>query len=360
MKNRHYGDQNEQSKHWNGKQKMSGDKDKRNVRRTDSGNGGERNDSPYWENSRQQKQKPSYDKRETYTRNLQTKDLYDDKLNDNRLDRRNQSTESVYEVQAEENAPLLVYGRNPVREAIKSGKSIDKIFVTDQGSEDGSLREIIRMARERKLVITEVSKIRLDQMSLPYGYQGKAAPHQGIIAQMPAVEYVEIEDILAFSAQRNEKPFILLLDGILDPHNLGAILRASDCAGVHGVVIPKRRSVSVTAAAAKASAGAAMHVSVARVPNLSQAVQTLKEAGLWIAGADMKGTPMWDAAMDGPLALIIGGEENGISSLLAKKCDFMVSIPMFGQINSLNASNAASVLSYEKVRQDLMKKKENR
>lgn len=252
----------------------------------------------------------------------------------------------------QDDAPLIIYGRNPVREAIKSGRSIDKVFVVDTGHEDGSLREIVRMARERNLVIATVVRARLDTLTLPYGYGGKSAHHQGIAAQMPEVEYVEIPDILQKAKDRGEPPFVLVLDAISDPHNLGAILRTAECAGVHGVIIPKRRAVSVTAAVAKASAGAAMHVNVARVPNLGAAVEQLKKEGLWILGAQMGEQEMKSARMDGALALVIGGEGEGISPGLQKHCDLMVSIPMFGQMNSLNASTAAAILLYEKIRQD--------
>ncbi len=253
---------------------------------------------------------------------------------------------------SDDNQPLLVYGRNPVKEAIKSGRSIDKVFIVDTGSEDGSLREILRMARERSLVIAQVSRGKLDAMTLPYGYGGKPAPHQGIVAQMPAAEYVELSEILQSARDKGEAPFVLVLDSIHDPHNLGAIIRSAECAGVHGVVIPKRRSASITATVAKASAGAIMHVKIARVPNLSSCIETLKEAGVWIAGADMDAQPMYDAPLQGPLAIIIGGEDAGLSPLVKKHCDYLVSIPMFGQLNSLNASNAAAVLIYEKRRQD--------
>jgi 23S rRNA (guanosine2251-2'-O)-methyltransferase len=252
--------------------------------------------------------------------------------------------------------PLIVFGRNPVKEAIKAGRSIDKIFVVDNGSEDGSLRELVRMGREAGLVIAEVSRSRLDEMTLPYGYAGKPANHQGIIAQLPEVEYVSVSDIIDKAKESGRVPFVLVLDSILDPHNLGSIIRTAECAGAHGIIIPKRRSASVTAAAAKASAGAVLHASVARVSNLAGAIEMLKENGFWVAGAEAEGANMYECKLDGPLALVIGSEGEGISRLLKEKCDFLVSIPLLGQVTSLNASVAAGVLMYEKLRQDGLKK----
>ncbi len=252
--------------------------------------------------------------------------------------------------------PLILYGRNPVREAIKSGRSIDRILVSAISAEDGSLREIVRMAREAGVVISEVTRQKLDELCLPYGYAGKPANHQGIVARMPECQYVDVTDILEAARQKGEDPFVLVLDSINDPHNLGSIIRTAVCAGVHGGIIPKRRAASVTAAAAKASAGAVVYMPVARVSNLVNAVEELKKAGLWIAGADAKGAPMDKTPLSGPLALVIGGEDEGISRLLLEKCDFVASIPMKGEVNSLNASVAAAVMIYEKLRQDSVKR----
>jgi len=259
-------------------------------------------------------------------------------------------------VPSEENElPLILYGRNPVREALKSGRSIDRILVTSAGAEDGSLRELVRMARDAKVIVSEVTKQKLDEMTIPYGYAGKPANHQGIIARMPECQYVEVEDILNQAKEKGEDPFVIVLDSVSDPHNLGSIMRSALCAGAHGVIIPKRRAASVTAAAGKASAGAVSYLPVARVANLSTAVEELKEAGLWICGADSSGSPMTECKMVGPLALVIGGEDEGISRILKDKCDFLASIPMKGPLNSLNASVAAAVLIYEKVRQDSLR-----
>ena len=246
--------------------------------------------------------------------------------------------------------PFLILGRNAVKEAIKSERSIDRVEVV--GEPDGSLREILGLARERKLVIREVDKRHLDEICLPFGHGGKPGNHQGIVAYAAGVEYCTVADILAVAREKNEDPFVVVLDGILDPHNLGSIIRSAECAGAHGVIIGKRRSASVTAATVKASAGATEHVKIARVVNIPAALDELKRAKLWVAGADMKGQPMTKQGLNGPLALVIGGEGDGISKLVSEKCDFLVSIPQYGQIGSLNAGVAAGILMFEKKRQD--------
>ena len=246
--------------------------------------------------------------------------------------------------------PYIIMGRNAVKEAVKSGRSIDRLLVNRE--QDGSLREIVNLARDRGVQIREVDKAKLDELCLPFGHGSRTGNHQGIVAQVPGVEYCEISDILAVAKERNEKPFVILLDGIEDPHNLGGIIRSAVCAGAHGVIIPKRRSAGVTSAACKASAGAVEYMKVARVANLSGAIQRLKDEGMWIAGADMGGTAMYKAKLEGAIGLVIGGEGGGISELVKKNCDFLVSIPMSGSIDSLNASVAAGVLMFEKKRQD--------
>ncbi|MCH5279413.1 MAG: 23S rRNA (guanosine(2251)-2'-O)-methyltransferase RlmB [Christensenellaceae bacterium] len=250
----------------------------------------------------------------------------------------------------ERELPNIIMGRNPVKEAIKSGRSIDRILVTKE--HDGSLGEIIGLARDLNLVIREVDRVRLDEICMPFGHNGKPGNHQGIVAEIPGVEYAELEDILEYAEIRNEKPFVILLDGIEDPHNLGSIIRSAECAGVHGVVITKRRSAPVTAAVVKTSAGAAEHMRIARVVNLSAAIDTLKENGLWIAGADMTGKSMYETDMKGGFALVIGSEGSGLSKLVKEKCDFLVSVPIKGNIDSLNAAVAAAVIMFEKNRQD--------
>ena len=246
--------------------------------------------------------------------------------------------------------PFLLIGRNAVREAVKSGRSIDRILVNSE--QDGSLREIVNLARDSKLVIREVDRKKLDELCMPFGHGGKTANHQGIVAYAAGMEYCSISDILKAAKERGEEPFVIVLDGVEDPHNLGSIIRSAECAGAHGVIIGKRRSASVTAAAVKAAAGATAYMRVARVVNVSGALEELKHAGLWVAGADMDGTPMDKQGLNGALALVIGGEGGGLTKLVKETCDFLVSIPMQGRINSLNASVAAAVLMFEKRRQD--------
>ena len=246
--------------------------------------------------------------------------------------------------------PYLLIGRNAVREAIKSGRSIDRILVTTE--HDGSLGEIVTLARECKIVVREVDRKKLDELCMPFGHGGKTANHQGVAAYAAGVTYCEVSDILAYAKQRGEAPFVIVLDGVEDPHNLGSIIRSADCAGAHGVIIGKRRSASVTAAAVKASAGATEYVKIARVVNISAAIAQLKSEGVWVAGADMDGGDMHTQALKGPLALVIGNEGEGLSKLVRENCDFLVSIPMQGHIDSLNAGVAAAVLMFEKKRQD--------
>ena len=250
----------------------------------------------------------------------------------------------------EDEQPYLLIGRNAVREAIRAGRSIDRVLVTKEM--DGSLREIVGLAKDRKLVIREVDRKKLDELCMPFGHGGKTANHQGIVAYAAGVEYCTVQEILDVAKERGEAPFVIVLDGIEDPHNLGSILRSADCAGAHGVVIPKRRSAQVSAAAVKASAGASEYSKVARVVNIRAAIEELKAAGLWIAGADMEGKPIHQQNLSGPLALVIGSEGDGLSKLVRETCDFLVSIPMRGHIDSLNAGVAAAILMFEKRRQD--------
>ena len=245
--------------------------------------------------------------------------------------------------------PYIIMGRNAVREAVKSGRSIDRILVSKEL--DGSLREVVNLARDNNIQIREVDRYKLDEICMPFGHGGKPGNHQGILAQVPGVEYCDISDILRAARDKDEKPFIILLDGVEDPHNLGSIIRSAECAGAHGVIIPKRRSASVTAAACKASAGAVEYMKVARVSNLAGAIDRLKDEGLWIAGADMEGTEMTKADLKGAIGLVIGSEGDGLSRLIREKCDFLVSIPMSGHIDSLNAAVAAAILMFEKKRQ---------
>ena len=242
---------------------------------------------------------------------------------------------------ADENPNLLI-GRNPVAEAIKAGRPIDKILF--QKDVQGSAKPLISKAKEEGLQIQFVDKIVLDKLA-------PGRPHQGVAAYVAAHTYVGVDEILDAAKKKGEDPLIVILDGLEDPHNLGAILRSCDGAGAHGVIIPSRRSVSLTETVAKASAGAIEYVPVAKTGNLSQTIELLKKKGLWIASVDMDGDNYSEANLSGPLAIIIGGEGSGVSRILREKSDYIVSIPMKGHVNSLNASNAAAIVLYEAARQ---------
>jgi len=238
---------------------------------------------------------------------------------------------------------LTIEGRNAVLEAFRAGKTIDKVFVLD-GCQDGPIKTITREARKYDTIINYVAKERLDQMS-------ETGKHQGVIAYAAAYEYAQVEDILELAKEKNEPPFVLILDNIEDPHNLGAIIRTANLCGAHGVIIPKRRAVGLTATVAKTSAGAINYTPVAKVTNLSSTIEELKEQGMWFVCADMGGEVMYKLDLKGPIGLVIGSEGEGVSRLVKEKCDFVASIPMKGDIDSLNASVAAGVLAYEIVRQ---------
>ena len=242
---------------------------------------------------------------------------------------------------------LKIEGRNPVIGAYRSGKTIDKLFVLD-GCQDGPVKTITREARKQHTIISYVSKERLDQLS-------ETHHHQGVIAIAAAYDYASVDDILAKAREKGEEPFIFLLDGIEDPHNLGAIIRTANLAGAHGVIIPKHRAVGLTATVARTSAGALNFTPVAKVTNLGAAMDELKKEGLWFVCADMKGEVMYRQNLTGPIGLVIGNEGEGVSRLVREKCDFTASIPMKGDIDSLNASVAAGVLAYEIVRQRMGK-----
>lgn len=240
-----------------------------------------------------------------------------------------------------------IEGRNAVLEAFRSGRTIDKLYVLD-GCQDGPVRSITREARKHDTIINYVTKERLDQIS-------ETGKHQGVIAVSAAYDYAKVEDILALAEKKGESPFILILDGIEDPHNLGAIIRTANQAGAHGVIIPKRRAVGLTPTVARTSAGAINYVPVAKVTNISNTMKELKDRGMWFVCADMDGTLMYDMDLTGPIGLVIGNEGEGVSPLVKKNCDMVASIPMKGDIDSLNASVAAGVLSYEIVRQRMKK-----
>lgn len=240
-----------------------------------------------------------------------------------------------------------IEGRNAVLEAFRSGKCVDKLFILD-GCQDGPVRTIAREARKTDTIINYVSKERLDQLS-------ETRAHQGVIAQVAAYEYSTVEEILARAEEKGEPPFLILLDNVEDPHNLGAIIRTANLAGAHGVIIPKRRAVGLTSTVAKTSAGAINYTPVAKVTNIVRTIEELKEKGIWFVCADMGGETMYDLDLTGPMGLVIGNEGEGVSRLVREACDFTASIPMKGDIDSLNASVAAGVLAYEIVRQRLAK-----
>lgn len=240
---------------------------------------------------------------------------------------------------------LCIEGRNAVLEAFRSGKPIDKVFILD-GCQDGPIRTIVREAKKHDTILQFVEKERLSQIS-------ETGKHQGVIAFAAAYEYAEIEDMLALAEEKQEPPFLILLDNIEDPHNLGAIIRTANLAGAHGVIIPKRRAVGLTSTVAKTSAGALNYTPVAKVTNLAKTMEELKEKGLWFVCADMEGESMYSLNLTGPMGLVIGNEGEGVGRLVKEKCDFVASIPMKGEIDSLNASVATGVLAYEIVRQRL-------
>lgn len=242
---------------------------------------------------------------------------------------------------------FTIEGRNAVLEAFRAGKTIDKLFVLD-GCKDGPVMSITREARKTDTIINYVAKERLDQMST-------TGHHQGVIAHAAAYEYAQVEDILNAAKEKGEAPFVFILDGIEDPHNLGAIIRTANLAGAHGVIIPKRRAVGLTATVSKTSAGALNYTPVAKVTNIATTIEDLKKEGLWFVCADMGGETMYNLDLKGPIGLVIGNEGEGVSRLVKEKCDFVTSIPMKGDIDSLNASVAAGVLAYEIVRQRMVK-----
>ena len=234
----------------------------------------------------------------------------------------------------------LLVGRNPIREALRAGRPMEKLLVM-KGDLSGSAREIAAMAREAGVIVQEVERSRLDQV-----YPN----HQGLLAYVSSASYSTLEDIFACAEERHEDPFIMVLDGVTDPHNLGAIIRSAECAGAHGVVIPERRSAGLNPACVKAAAGALEYMRVARVPNLNRAIEEMKEKGVWVYAADMDGEDVYRADLTGPAAIVVGAEGEGVSQLVLKNCDRTLSIPMFGRIGSLNASVAAGIMLYEVAR----------
>ena len=236
-----------------------------------------------------------------------------------------------------------IEGRNAVLEAFRAGKVIDKLYV-QEGLHDGPIQSILREAKKQDCIISFVSAQRLDEIS-------ETKKHQGVIANASAYEYAEVDDILKKAGDKGEDPFIIILDGIEDPHNLGAIIRTANQAGAHGIIIPKHRAVGLTATVARTSAGALNYTPVAKVTNISKTIEDLKKEGLWFVCADMDGQTMYKCSLTGPIGLVVGNEGSGVSELVKKNCDFTASIPMKGDIDSLNASVAAGILMYEIVRQ---------
>jgi len=248
--------------------------------------------------------------------------------------------EHKHEINEEEETVEYIYGRNAVLEALKAETTINKLMF-QAGEQNGSLRVIIAMAREKGLVMHEITKDKLDDLA-------NTKNHQGVMAYIATREYSSVDDILQIAKDRNEAPFVIVLDEIQDPNNLGAIIRTADAVGAHGLIIPKRRSAALTGAVAKASAGAIEHVAVARVSNIPSTIDELKDKGLWIAGTDLSGeTAFYSADLKGAIALVIGSEGNGMGQLVRKKCDYVLTIPMKGKVSSLNASVAAGVVMYE-------------
>ena len=273
-----------------------------------------------------------------------------EKMQKERFEKVPEPTSPAAEEPVQEDLPYLIIGRNAVREALRNGRSIDRILVNKE--RDGSLSELVKLTKEKNIQYREVDRKKLDELCMPFGHSGKTANHQGIVAYAAGVEYCSIEDILHVAKERNEAPFVIVLDGVEDPHNLGSIIRSAECAGAHGVILGKRRSASVTPAVVKASCGATEYMKIARVVNISGALEELKRNGLWVAGADMSGISMSKQGLNGALALVIGSEGSGLTKLVRETCDFLVSIPLKGKIESLNASVAASILMFEKCRQD--------
>ncbi len=243
----------------------------------------------------------------------------------------------------EEMSANVVCGRNAVNELLKSGRSVDKLFVR-RGDREGSITMIVAEAIERKIPVIEVDKAKIDTLA-------DGANHQGVVAMAAAKEYVSIDEILDIARERGEKPFIVIADEIADPHNLGAIIRCAEGAGAHGLIIPKRRASGLTAVVDKSSAGALEHLAIAKVANLAAAIDELKEKGVWVYGAEADGTPYYDTKFDSATAIVVGSEGDGISRLVREKCDFIISIPMYGNVNSFNVSCAAAGLLCEAARQ---------
>ena len=298
-----------------------------------------------WENERRIEDRRKGERRKDNRRRENNKVNFERRKSDRRTGERRIEDRREEDREFSENSyEDVIAGRNAVMELLKSSKDINKIFV-ERGEKHGSINEIIARAKDARIVIVEAERIKLDQM---------AENHQGVVAIVPPFNYCEIEDILDVAKEREEDPFIIILDGIEDPHNLGSIIRTAETAGVHGVVIPKRRSVSVNSTVAKTSAGATAYVKVARVNNINDTIRKLKDEGLWIIGTDGEAkTEYYNQDLKGPIAIVIGSEGFGMSKLVRENADILIKIPMLGQINSLNASVSAGIVMYEAVKQRL-------
>ncbi len=266
--------------------------------------------------------------------------------NKNEKNRFREKNESGFEQEASGGA---VVGRNAVRELLKSGRAIDKIFVR-KGDREGSIVVIVAEAVERGIPVIEAEKGKLDMLA-------GDAPHQGVVALAAEKEYCQVEDIIAIAEQRGEAPLIVISDGITDPYNLGALIRCAEGVGAHGLIIPKRRAVGLTPAVSKASAGAIEHLAIAKVSNIAMTVESLKKLGIWTYAAEAGGSAYYETDMSGPCAIVLGSEGEGVSDLVKKKCDYIVSIPMYGKVNSFNVSTAASVILSEASKQQRLKNK---
>ena len=292
------------------------------------------------------------ERREHERREGQDRRKMPDRRNSKRETTDRRKEERRKEIRREEDAEKRfddqIEGRNSVLELLESGKDVNKIFVT-RGEKHGSINKILGIAKERKIIVVEKDKKQMDEMAQEENYQG-------VIAIVPPFEYVEISDILQVAKERNEDPFVIVLDGIEDPHNLGSIIRTAETAGVHGVIIPKRRAASVNSTVNKASAGAVEHMKIARVTNISDAIEELKQAGLWVCGTAVDTNKYYyNQDLTGPLAIVIGNEGKGIGEKVKKNCDFLVKIPMKGKIQSLNASVSTGIVVYESVKQRIRK-----
>lgn len=291
----------------------------------------------------------NHDRRSGYERRNQgDRRKFDRNTSDRRQGERRKEIRREEDYQEEKRFDDQIEGRNSVLELLESGKDINKIFVT-RGEKHGSINKILAIAKERKIIVVEKDKKQMDEMAQEENYQG-------IIAIVPPFEYVEIEDILNTAKERQEDPFVLILDGIEDPHNLGSIIRTAETAGVHGIIIPKRRAASVNSTVNKTSAGSVEHMKIARVTNISDTIEELKQAGLWICGTDINAEKYYyNQDLTGPLGIVIGNEGKGISEKVKKNCDFNVKIPMKGKVTSLNAAVSTGIIVYEAVKQRIVK-----